>query len=242
MNRHTATKRGVEQLRVEIGKSKPKAPVVKTAEGRFVAFKKAEADLQIVWGEVYAPVLMPDSQNDFASAETIRDMCYGFMAKGDMYAIDTEHDKEANGCYVVECFVAREGDPDFIPGSWVMGVKIPDPELWGLVKSGEINGFSLDGVGIQVPTLVEVDVPELLTGMTGVNSEGDYTGVAHEHEFFVKFDENGNFLGGVTDVGPDGFAHQIKRGTVTETANGHNHRFSFIEGILSARIVEQADA
>jgi hypothetical protein len=192
--------------------------------------KKADEELQIVWGEVYIPNSLPDSQKDFMSAEAVRDMAYGFMAKGDMYAFDTEHSREKNGCYVVESFIVRKDDPDFIEGAWVLGVKVPDGETWGAIKKGDINGFSIDGNAYKSEAMLEIEMPDILKGET---SETE----AHTHTFYVKFDDQGNFLGGETSPGPDGHVHKISRGTVTDDADDHNHRFSFVEGVMEVRQV-----
>jgi hypothetical protein len=199
-----------------------------SAPAKVMGVKKSDAKLQIVWGEVYAPGF-PDSQGDFMTPETIRDMSYDFMRKSELDAIDTQHTREKNGSYIVESFVARENDPDFIPGAWVIGVRVPNAEVWAQVEKGELNGFSLDGTGLSVPTVFEVEIPEMLTGRTLKSEDG------HDHEYFVEYDEDGTFLGGRTTPAADGHFHIIKRGTVTEDTNGHNHRFSFVEGILNAQ-------
>lgn len=193
-----------------------------------LSLKKSDDELRIVWGEVYAPGF-PDSQGDFMSAASIQDMCYGFMKKQNMGAIDTNHNRDPNGSYVVENFIAREDDTLFIPGSWVMGVHVPSDEVWGMVKSGELNGFSIDGEGVRVDAVFEVDMPDILAGKTDGGPDG------HQHTFYVKFDDDGQFLGGETDRAPDGHYHLIKLGTCTENAGGHNHRFSFVEGVLNAQ-------
>jgi hypothetical protein len=36
-------------------------------------------------------------------------------------------------------------------GSWVMGVKIFDKDLWQAIKKGEITGFSIAGRGTRTP-------------------------------------------------------------------------------------------
>lgn len=205
------------------------APMLKRESDSSVLIKKADEELQIVWGEVYAPGF-PDSQGDYMTAETVRKMAYSFMQKSALGSIDTGHTRQTNGSYIVESFIAREGDPVFIPGSWVVGVHVPDTSVWGLVKSGELNGFSLDGMGIRVPTKLEIEMPELLKGET---EEVD----GHKHGFIVKFGEDGTFLGGMTTEAEDGHVHEILKGTVTETVMGHAHRFSFLEGVLNAEIV-----
>ena len=78
-----------------------------------------------------------------------------------------------------------------------------------MVKSGELNGFSLDGFGLRTDRPFEVDMPELLKGETDDVRN-------HRHAFTVKFDHEGNFVGGMTNPGPDGHVHKIERGTVTE--------------------------
>ena len=192
-----------------------------------IQFKKLDGEEQIVFGEVYAPGF-PDSQGDFMTPDEIKKMAYNFMRKGLTSNIDTNHSQQPNGSYIAESFIAREDDPVFIPGSWVIGVKVPDQAVWQMVKSGELNGFSLDGIGVRTPANLAIDMPELLKGET------DKVG-NHNHSFTVKFDDVGNFLGGDTSPGPDGHVHRIVRGTVTEPSLGHSHRFSFVEGVLNAQ-------
>lgn len=192
-----------------------------------IQIKKLDEEQQLVFGEVYAPNF-PDSQGDFMTAETIQNAAHNFLMNGYVANIDLNHTRELSGCKVVESFVAREDDSIFIPGSWVLGVKVFDPEIWGLIKNGELNGFSLDGSAIQVETELEIEIPLSLTGMTD-DAEG------HRHTFTVNFDNEGNLLGGVTGPGPDGHVHRIVRGTLTEMTEGHAHRFSFVEGILNVQ-------
>jgi hypothetical protein len=190
-----------------------------------VSIKKFDTEEQIVFGEVYAPGF-PDSQGDYKSAEEVKKMAYNFMRKGITSNIDVNHTQEQFGAYVAESFIARDDDPVFIPGSWVVGVKVSDPAVWHMVKSGELNGFSLDGHGFREDKVFTIEIPNVLKGDTDVVGN-------HRHEFTVKFDDDGNFLGGQTDRGPDGHQHQILRGTVTEMAAGHTHRFSFVEGVMN---------
>lgn len=189
--------------------------------------KKFDDEQQLVFGEVYAPGF-PDSQGDFMSAETIQTMAHEFLRKGLVHSIDTNHNRELSGSYIVESFIARPDDTTFIPGSWVIGVKITDPALWALIKSGELNGFSLDGIANRVESSIELDIPLTLNGETS-EAEG------HAHTFVVRFSPDGEFLGGETSQGPDGHVHRISHGTTTEVANGHSHRFSFVEGVLNVQ-------
>jgi len=187
-----------------------------------LTIKKVDQEQQLVFGEVYAPGY-PDSQGDVMTPDDVREAAYGFMRAGNLMKVDLEHDNVETGSCIVESFIARDDDPLFIPGSWVVGVHIPDPELWSLVKSGEINGFSMEVKGKRLPTEIELDVPPQVIGKTD-------DGAGHDHEFVVDFDPEGKFLGGRTKPAADGHWHKIVKGTVTEpAADGHTHRFSFVE-------------
>jgi hypothetical protein len=223
-----AAKRGVSVGEILAGNIPPEPSFE-----RVVTFSKNDEMLQIAYAEVYTPNV-PDSHGDFMRSDEIRKMAHDFLARGLTKNVDVEHDNELRDCAIVESFIAREGDPDFIPGSWVAGVHIADPELWDQVRKGEINGFSLQGVGMTTPSQVEIDVPSDVKGLT-VKSEGD----EHWHAFSVRFDDAGNFIGGTTIATfPEGaidHVHAIKHGTITEPYGeddaNHTHRFSFVEGL-----------
>lgn len=193
-----------------------------------ITISKLDADKQLAYGAVYMPMI-PDCQGDFMTAEEIEKMAHGFMKDGNLRSVDTQHDLCDNGAVIVESFIVRKGDPDFIEGSWVAAVWCPD-DIWPMVKSGELGGFSMYGKGERIPTMITIEIPDngILKGDTDEMDE-------HNHKFTIKFDDEGNFLGGETDVGPDGFSHEIIKGTVTEAAgpagNKHRHRFSFVEAL-----------
>ena len=115
-----------------------------------VAFKKSDNKKQIVFGEVYVPDVR-DTDGEFMTAETIEKMAHNFLANKKNFEISKSHDGNTDKGCVVESFIAREGDPDFIPGSWVIGVHVPDVEIWKQVEDGTLTGFSIEGRG----TLIE---------------------------------------------------------------------------------------
>jgi hypothetical protein len=102
---------------------------------------KTDSLLQVVFAELYAPDIV-DSQRDFMTRDEIRKSCWGFMKSG-RNEIDVEHDGVVTTCAVVESFIARDDDPVFVPGSWVLGVHVPETELWGRIEKGELNGLGL---------------------------------------------------------------------------------------------------
>lgn len=187
-------------------------------------FKSSNEKQRIVWAEVYAP-MRPDSDGEYMDAETIRKMSYEFMKDMKLDQIDSQHNNElVDGASVVESFIARKNDPDFIEGAWVVGIHIDNDEMWEKVEKGEINGFSIEAFVSKTPKEVTVEVPPVISGKTLKSEE-------HNHTFMVAYDDTGRFLGGRTDQ-VEGHFHVIKRGTVTEVANGHSHRFSHVDDII----------
>lgn len=188
--------------------------------------KLASEDQQMVWAEVYAPMI-PDADGDVMSAEDIQTMAYKFMRERKTDRVDIQHDNKTTSAYVIESFIARKGDPTFIEGSWVVGVHVPDKATWGLIKKGEINGFSMEAMVTRKSSVIELEIPPVISGMVTKADDG------HDHEFFVSYDDEGQFLGGTTST-VNGHSHIIKRGTVTEVTDGHNHRFSYVEKLTGA--------
>ncbi|QHJ74647.1 hypothetical protein VH22019_00083 [Vibrio phage VH2_2019] len=183
--------------------------------------KTTDDELQVLFAEAYAPVVVPDADGDVMTTEEIRKLAYRFMYKGDTHCVDTQHSRERNGSVIVESFIARKGDPDFIEGAWVVGIWVPDPLLWAQVKAGEFRGLSLDFSYTWDDVEYEIEIPEYVEGETTAED-------GHKHRFRVYFDDNGNFLGGETDF-VNGHAHKIYTGTRTQTSAGHEHGFSFVE-------------
>jgi hypothetical protein len=160
------------------------------------------------------------------TAEEVKKACYSFMKRGDMGCVDIMHDNKRYGCEIVECFIVRDGDPDFpIPGAWVAGVHCPDP-VWLKVKNGELNGFSMEAIAYRDAKECEMEFPQSLKGIT--TKEDD-----HEHEFEIFFAPDGSFAGGRTSIAIDSSGrshyHAVQKGVITEETNEHAHRFAILE-------------
>lgn len=182
---------------------------------------KPDEEQRMVYAEVYAPGV-PDAQGDFMDAEAVRLAAHSFVRKGMMAQVDIQHDnKTIPGIQVVESFLARADDKLFIPGSWVVGVHIPDDDTWEKVKKGELNGFSLEALAATEQVEVEIEIPPVVSGVTSKEKD-------HVHKFYVAYDETGKFLGGQTDS-VSGHVHTIRAGTITDTVDDHNHKFSAVD-------------
>lgn len=108
-------------------------------------------DKRFAGGVVYEPEKV-DSQGDSASAEEIQKACHGFMedlAEGRVGAWLMHKEAAGPRIKIVECAIAhdafRMGNQQIPKGSWYMVMKIYDDEIWKLVKSGRLSGFSMGG-------------------------------------------------------------------------------------------------
>jgi hypothetical protein len=132
------------------------------------AVVKADDELQVL----YVPALVPDvedSQGDVVSAEDIREAAHAFMhdyplfkeQTGEMsvMGVGVEHeDRHAlsreQACLVetwLEKVDTEYGEQKIPEGTWMIGVHIPDKEIWESAKAGERTGASIEGVGKRVP-------------------------------------------------------------------------------------------
>ncbi len=193
-----------------------------------IDIKKADTSLQIVYGEVYAPDL-PDVQGGVMSVDEIRKAAHTFLRNNLGHEVDTNHDNDINGAYVVESFIARDDDPIYIPNSWVVGVHVPSETLWAQVLNGQLNGFSMEALVNTNDLVVEIEVPSLLNTTTIEDNSG------HTHSVMVRFADDGTFLGGSTST-DEGHAHSITGHTVTDTTDSHTHRFSIMEAVKYAEV------
>lgn len=186
-----------------------------------VTIKKRDKALQIVYGEVYAPNT-PDSQGEFMSENTVRATAYNFMQSHRNNKVDTNHDNVINGSIIVESFIAREGDLDFIVGAWVVAIYIPDTSIWEKVLSNELNGLSIEATEILSTEPLYLQLPRTIKGTTE-ETEG------HSHSFIVNFNDEGLYKGGSTGSN-NSHTHIILNGTVTEESDGHKHRYNILDG------------
>jgi len=200
-----------------------------------IKFKKiVREDPKVFECVVFAEVLIPEVRNvcgDFWTRENIKDAAYKFMMQG--FGIDIEHDKvDVNGAdvFVVESFIARPGDPDFIEGSWVVASKIVNPALFQQVLDGNINGYSYEALLGFSPITLETNDDGVRMGDT---EPDPFDG--HTHFFTVIVDDNNRPISGGTTVDM-GHSHNILTHTVTENAStmdgySHNHRYNLVTGV-----------
>lgn len=114
---------------------------------------------------VYAPDL-PDSDGEMASAEVIEEAKRTFAKNG--FQLDLRHNNKALSkadAYLVDNFTIQKGDPRFagmkdyqgnpvdVSGGWGVLIKIENPELQELYRSGQWAGVSMGGTYLPEPDL-----------------------------------------------------------------------------------------
>lgn len=175
---------------------------------------------QVVYAEVLIPGV-PNVYGDIWTEDAIKEAAYAYLRAGIL--VDINHNNETSDLlYVVESFIARNNDPDFIRGSWVVALKIEDPETWDKVLNNELNGFSYEALVAFIDGSLTLVDNYLRTGVV----TADLTD-GHTHNFMVKVDANNRPVSGGTDE-VNGHWHSISRHSVTDEAAGHTHRYNLV--------------
>ncbi len=138
------------------------APSVAKAAGdvqvEFVAKADgAAADEQYVLGIVLIPETV-DTQGDIYSEEAVRLAAFDYMARFSNGSGQTGLQHKGRlytEVALVESYVApvefKIGDKLIRRGTWLMGWRILDAELWRKIKAGEYTGFSIGGTARKTP-------------------------------------------------------------------------------------------
>jgi hypothetical protein len=182
---------------------------------------------QVVACELLIPDI-PNSYGDIYTREAIKEFVYAYAMHD--YFIDVNHDQvdvRDQKAIVVESFIARPGDPDFIEGSWVVFMKILDADLWQKILDGEINGYSYEA-GV---LMTEVVIQNLRNRQVVGTTEPDPVD-GHTHTYLVLLNALNKPISGATGE-TAGHAHTISRHTVTDKAASltgweHSHRYQVI--------------
>lgn len=107
---------------------------------------------QMVYAVVYSPDEV-DSQNEFAKSDEIEAAAYQFMKSRNVLNVDANHDFDPKAAFVAESWIVKGVDslfPNERSGSWAVGIKVEDPELWARVKKGELEGISMAGCAVKI--------------------------------------------------------------------------------------------
>jgi hypothetical protein len=181
---------------------------------------------QIAYGEVYIPERV-ETYGTTMTAEEVRRVAHDFLARGLSGNIDEMHDQVFDKGHVIESFIARAGDPDgFIEGSWVLGVRVTDSEVWDKIVRGEYNGFSIYGYANRETALVELSHVTEVDLDTEASTDGPIP--PHSHGLHILFDDSSTPIPTWTGRTLD-HVHRVVGTTATEMEIDHAHRFVVVE-------------
>lgn len=107
--------------------------------------KVDDDEKRLVYGIVMEPGTF-DSHMDFTSPQEIEQAAHQYLINSRVVG---EQHAQAAQADVVESFIAPTditfGDEVVREGSWLMGVRVNDDDLWAGVKDGRFTGFSIGG-------------------------------------------------------------------------------------------------
>jgi hypothetical protein len=187
--------------------------------------KKTDGSQHIAYAEVYAPMRV-DTQKDAMEADEIELSAHNFLLKGRLDRIDVLHNFKPSGCKIVESFIARDTDPDFIPGSWVLGVKVFDDDLWEKIEKGELNGLSFGTTQPAVRSLGLITKSHPIKGSGVTEASGAGLLRRHSHPVTISFDKHARVISTRTGEAL-GHTHPITKTTATDMNLDHAHRLIF---------------
>lgn len=140
----------------------------------FVEVKAMNEERKMVYGLALVPdkpILRRDKNgNEFNivfSKDTVREAARLYLKQSKTNNATIEHDKMTTGVHMAESWIVENPELDKIKhfgidapeGSWAVGMKVTDDEVWQEIKAGKVLGFSIEGI---FKKTVEMDAQELI--------------------------------------------------------------------------------
>lgn len=127
---------------------------------QLIELKSVDEEKRILMGAGLVPdkqIYRRDKDNGefyiYFSKETIRKASELFLKRSNQNNATYEHQMKIEGMSVVESWIIEDKNKDKsaiygfdLPvGTWMISMKVDNPEVWDKVKAGEIKGFSIEG-------------------------------------------------------------------------------------------------
>lgn len=125
-------------------------------------FKATDEEKRIVTGPAMVPnqeIIRLDAEGNpyfvFFTEDTILKAQEVFAKYGKTKSTNFEHEIGLRDVTVVESWIVKDskndksnalGFKDIPEGTWMVSYKVDNQKLWEMVKSGEVKGFSIEGV------------------------------------------------------------------------------------------------
>ena len=137
----------IERKSKQIRKSLRKNVLKSIAAHKTCPIFKADEAKKIVYGVVLEPHTV-DLQGDVLSIDEIEQAAYAYLVNSRV--VGDSHSRLAEA-EVVESYLAPTdielGGQQISKGTWIMGVRILNEDMWAQVMRGEFTGFSIGGTG-----------------------------------------------------------------------------------------------
>lgn len=119
----------------------------------------------------------------FFSEDTVRQIAKQFMMSDDMKNTTLQHKVDTNDAELIESWIVENPEMDKskhygfdVPaGTWMLSYQIKDEQLWEDIKSGKINGFSIEasfskGELIDDNEFTDTELEELINFINGLTN------------------------------------------------------------------------
>ena len=132
------------------------------------AFKFGADDKMVLVGPAMVPdISIPrvddDGETYFVrfSAETIKEIAMKYMKEARTNNVNTDHEENTAGAYIYESWIVETPDDkantvygyDVPIGTWMIAMKVDDKNTWDRIKAGELRGFSIEGILVDMEEL-----------------------------------------------------------------------------------------
>lgn len=147
-------------------------------------FSFAAEEQQILVGPAMVPDMKilrvdEDGQKYFVkfSPETIKEIALKYFKEGRVHELNTDHEENTAGAYIFESWLVETADDKAntlygynVPvGTWMISVKVEDAATWARVKAGELRGFSIEGILVDMEELEAMKTYEKIKKILGTD-------------------------------------------------------------------------
>ena len=164
-------------------------------EEDFIALSKKDVNLKTIDKEqriLMGPALIPDKmiyrreeENEYYiyfSKETVKKVSEAYLKRGYQSNSTLEHGPDIDGVCVVESWVVQDSEKDksayynmkMPVGTWMVSMKVYNDDIWNdFVKTGKVNGFSIEGkftqnIQASLEQIEEAEAKDLLSKIRSI--------------------------------------------------------------------------
>lgn len=131
------------------------------SKNRNITLSKIDEEKKMIIGPAIVPNKMilrfDENTNEeyyiYFTKETIENCALNYM-KDNFNKYTVDHEKKIEDLYLIESWIVKNPKNDKInelgyivpEGTWVVGLKINNDDIWNRIKNKEIKGFSIEGL------------------------------------------------------------------------------------------------